>query len=183
MDEPRALRSALTRAGVTQDIEVKAFVGQGFASVGDLEIINTLSQLLLTFKYICSGVSLHPGNIPFSITAAVSIKAFWFWINDRRRRNQYQTGVEFNQDQRDEFHEIYRYVQECADANHDNEWILPKWESNTTLSEWDDFLLNVMENKKFLSDKHTPIKYLLRKQEATTATDDLPAGLSRLEVW
>ena len=108
MDEPRALRSALTRAGVTQDIEVKAFVGQGFASVGDLENINTLSQLLLTFKYICSGGSLHPGNIPFSITAEVSIKAFWFCINDCHRSNQSRTGGNFYQDQRDELHDIYR---------------------------------------------------------------------------
>ena len=43
MAELRALRSALTRAGVIQDIDVEAFLGQGFESVGDLENINTLS--------------------------------------------------------------------------------------------------------------------------------------------
>ena len=75
MAELRALRSTLTCAGVTQDTEVKDFVGQGFASVGDLENINTLSQLLLTFKFISSGGLLHPCDIPFSITALVSIEA------------------------------------------------------------------------------------------------------------
>ena len=37
MDELRVLRSALIYEGITQDIEVKAFFGQGFESVGDLE--------------------------------------------------------------------------------------------------------------------------------------------------
>ena len=55
MTEIRAIRSALTRAGVTQDIEVKAFVWQGFSILGYLENINTLSQLPLTLKYIRSG--------------------------------------------------------------------------------------------------------------------------------
>ena len=53
-------------------------------------------------------------------------------------------GGNFNQDQRDEFHKIYRDVQERAEAKHDNEWILPKWGSKTTFPEWDGFLLNVM---------------------------------------
>ena len=82
-----ALKAALTRAGVTRPIERDAFIAQGFASVGDLENINTLSQLLLTFKSIRSGGLLHPDNVPFSITASVSIEAFWFWIKDRCRRN------------------------------------------------------------------------------------------------
>ena len=74
MAELRALRSTLTCAGVTQDTEVKDFVGQGFASVGDLENINTLSQLLLTFKYISSSGLIQSGNIQFSNTVLVSIK-------------------------------------------------------------------------------------------------------------
>ena len=60
MDEPRALRSDLTHVGITRDIKVKAFVGQDFASVGDIEKIITLSQLLLTFKAIRSGRLLQP---------------------------------------------------------------------------------------------------------------------------
>ena len=112
MAELRAPRSALTVAGFTQDIEVETFVGKGFGSVGNLENINTLSQLLLTFKSICYGGLLHPGNIPFSITVSVSIKEFWFWINNRRKRNQSRTGGEFNQVKRDEFHEIYKDVHE-----------------------------------------------------------------------
>ena len=127
MAELGALISALTRVGVTQDIEVEAFVGQVFASVVDLENINTLSQVLLAFKPICYGGLIHPGNIQFSITVSVSIKAFWFCINDNRRRNQSRTGGDFNQDQRYEFHEIYRYVHESSEAKHDNEWTLPKW--------------------------------------------------------
>ena len=73
-------------------------------------------------------------------------------------------GGNFNQDQRDEFHKIYRDVQERAEAKHDNEWILPKWGSKTTFPEWDGFLLNVMQNDKFSANKHTPIQYLLRNQ-------------------
>ena len=61
-------------------------------------------------------------------------------------------GGDFNQDHRDEFHDIYRGLQERAEAKNGNEWILPKWESNTILPEWDDFLLNVMENDKLLAD-------------------------------
>ena len=106
-----ALKAALTRAGVTRPIERDAFIAQGFASVGDLENINTLSQLLLTFKSIRSGGLLQPDNVSFSITALVSIKAFWFCINNRRKRNQYLMGGEFNQYHRDEFHDIYRDVQ------------------------------------------------------------------------
>ena len=68
MADLAALKAALTRAGVTQPIERDAFISQGFASVGDLENINTLSQLLLTFKSIRSGGLLQPGNVPFSIT-------------------------------------------------------------------------------------------------------------------
>ena len=49
MAELGALISALTRVGVTRDIEVEAFVGQVFARVCDIEIIHTLSQLLLNF--------------------------------------------------------------------------------------------------------------------------------------
>ena len=43
MAEIRALGSALTCAGVTRDINVNAFVGQSFSSMGDIENINTLS--------------------------------------------------------------------------------------------------------------------------------------------
>ena len=55
MAELRALRYALTRVGVTLDIEVESFVGKVFASVGDIENIKTLSQLFLKFKFIRSG--------------------------------------------------------------------------------------------------------------------------------
>ena len=58
----------------------------------------------------------------------------------------------------------------------------PKWESKTTFPEWYDFLLNVTENEKLSGDNHTPIQYLLHKQEASTTTDYLPADISRLEV-
>ena len=64
--------------------------------MGDLEYINALSQLLITFKSIHSKGLIHPGDIPFSITALVSIEAFWFWMNDPRRRNQFWTGGDFN---------------------------------------------------------------------------------------
>ena len=101
MAELRALRSTITRAGITLYIKFKAFFGQGFASVGCLESINTLSQLLLTFKSIRYVELLHPGDIPFSVTALVSIEAFWFWVDDHCRRNQSQTGGGFNQDHRD----------------------------------------------------------------------------------
>ena len=37
MAELKVLRYYLTRAGVTQDIKVEAFVKQGCASVGDIE--------------------------------------------------------------------------------------------------------------------------------------------------
>ena len=40
----------------------------------------------------------------------------------------------------------------------------------------------MVENEIFLADKHTPIQYLLRKQESPMITADLPAGLSRIEV-
>ena len=99
-----ALKAALARAGVTRPIERDAFIPQGFASVGDLENIKTLSQLLLTFKSIRYGGLLQPDNVPFSITASVSIEAFCFWINDRLKRNQSRTGADFNQSERDEFH-------------------------------------------------------------------------------
>ena len=161
MDEPRALRSALTHAGVTRYIKVGAFIGQGFAILGDLENINTLSQLVLIFKTIRYGRLLQPGDIPFSITALVSIKAFWFWINDRRKKNQYRMGGDFDQAQRNELHEIYRDVQERDETKHYNKWVIPKWESKTILPEWDDFLLNVMENDKLSVDKHTTIQYPL----------------------
>ena len=69
MTEFRALISVLTRTGVTQEIKVKAFVGQVFASVGDIENINILSQLHLTFKFISFGRIIKTGNIPFSVTA------------------------------------------------------------------------------------------------------------------
>ena len=68
MAEFRALRSALTHAGVTRDIEVESFVGQGFASVVNLENINTLSQLILTLKSICCGGFIQPGDNSLSIT-------------------------------------------------------------------------------------------------------------------
>ena len=87
---------------------------------------------------------------------------------------------DFNKDQWDEFHYIHRDVQERAEAKHDNKWILLKWESKTTFPEWDDFMLNVMENEKLSADKHTPIQYLLCKQEAPMKTDDLLASLSYL---
>ena len=38
-----------------------------------------------------------------------------------------------------------------------------------------------MENDKYSVDKHTPIMYLLRKDETPTATADIPAGLSLLK--
>ena len=41
-------------------------------------------------------------------------------------------------------------------------------------------MLNMIENDKFLSDKHTEIQYLPHEQEAPTTTADLPASLSRL---
>ena len=44
-------------------------------------------------------------------------------------------------------------------------------------------MLNVMENNKFSADKHTPIQYPLRKEEAPTTTADIPSGLNRIEVW
>ena len=69
MAELGGLISALTLVGVTQDIEVEAFVGQVFARVCDIEIIHTLSQLLINFKSIRSGGLLQTVNIPFSITA------------------------------------------------------------------------------------------------------------------
>ena len=62
---------------------------KGFASVGDLENINTLYQLLITFKSILSGGLLQPGDIPLYITASLCIEAFWLWVNDRCKRNQY----------------------------------------------------------------------------------------------
>ena len=111
----------------------------------------------------------------------MSIKAFWFWINDRRKRNQSRTGADFNQSERDEYQKIYRDVQERTEAKHDNDWKIPKWDSKTSFPEWDDFLVNTMKNDKYSVDKHTPIMYLLRKYETPTATADLPAGLSRLE--
>ena len=77
--------------------------------------------------------------------------------------NQYLTEGDFNQCQRYELHEIYRDVQERAENKHANEWIIPKWESNMTFTEWDDYLLNMMENEKFSANKHTPIQYLIRK--------------------
>ena len=70
-------------------------------------------------------------------------------------------GGDFDQAQRDELHEIYRDVQEIAETNHYNKWVIPKWESKTILPEWDDFLLNVMENDKLSVDKHTTIQYPL----------------------
>ena len=91
-------------------------------------------------------------------------------------------GCDFNQDQRDKFHEIYRDVQKRAEAKHDNKRILPRWEYKTTFPEQDDFLLNVMNNDKFLADKHIMIHYLLCTQEVLTTTADIPSGLSRLEV-
>ena len=148
--------------------------------MGDPENINTFSQILIIFKSIHSGGLIQPGNIPFSITALLSIKALWFWINDRLRRNQSWTGSDFNKYQRNAFHEIYRGVQEHSEAKHDNEWTLPKCESNAIFPEWGDFMLNVMENEKFSADNHTPIKYLLRKQEAPTMIADLPDGLIHL---
>ena len=163
MDELRALISDLTRAGVTWDIGVESFVGQGFTSMGHIENINNLYQPLLTFKSISSGGLLQLGDIPFYITVWVSIKAFLFWINDCCKSNQYQMGGDFNQAQSDEFNEIYRYVQERAEENHDNKWILTNWESTMIFPEWDDFMLSVMENDKFLADKHTPIQCLLRE--------------------
>ena len=95
--------------------------------MGDIENINTLSQLFLTFKSIRSGGLLQPGDIPSSITALVSINSLCLLINDRRKRNQYQSWGDFNQYQRDEFRDIYRDVQERAEAKHDNKWIIPKW--------------------------------------------------------
>ena len=95
--------------------------------MGDLENINTLSQLLLTFKSICYGRFLHPENIPFSVTVLLIIKALWFWINDRSNRNQSRTGGNFNQYQRDELNDIYRNIQERAEAKHENDCILSKW--------------------------------------------------------
>ena len=142
---------------------------QGFASVGDLENINTLSQLLLTFKSIRSGGLLQPGNVPFSITALVSIDSFWFWINDRRKRNQSRTGVDFNQSERDEFHEIYRDVQEQTEAKHENDWEIPKWDSKTSFLEWDDFLVNATENDKYSVYKHTPIMLATRRDRKSVA--------------
>ena len=71
MAELRALRFALTRTGNTLYIEVEAFVGQVFVTVRDIENINTLSQILLTFNSILSGGLIHPGNIPLSITESV----------------------------------------------------------------------------------------------------------------
>ena len=73
-------------------------------------------------------------------------------------------------------------VQERAEAKHDNKWILPKWESKTTFLEWDDFLLDVIENDKLSTDNHITIQYLLREQEAPTTTSDIPDGLNHLEV-
>ena len=55
MADLATLKAALTRAGVNRTIERDAFIAQGFSRVGDLENINTLSQLLLTFKSIRSG--------------------------------------------------------------------------------------------------------------------------------
>ena len=101
MAELIAFISALTRVGVTQDIKVEELFGQGFASVCDIENINTFSQLLLNLKPIRSGGLLQPGDIPFSITALVIIKAFWFWIKDLHKRNQYRTGGDFNQAYKD----------------------------------------------------------------------------------
>ena len=73
MDELRALISALTPAGITQDINVEAFYRQSFASVVHLDNIITLSKLPLKFKSIRSFGLLHPGDIPFYITALVII--------------------------------------------------------------------------------------------------------------
>ena len=95
--------------------------------MGDLENINTLSKLIPTFKYICSGGLIHPGNSTFYINALERIKDFWFRINDRCNRNQSRTGGKFNQVQRDEFHDIYRDVQERAEEKHEKKWIFPKW--------------------------------------------------------
>ena len=177
MAELRVLRSSLTRTGVTRYIKFEAFVRHGFCKRGWSWKINTFPQLLLTFKSICSGRLIQIGNIPFSITASASIEDLWLWINNRRKRNQYRSGGNFNQYQRDEFHEIYRDVQERSEAKHDNEWILPKWESKTEFPEWDDFMLNVMENEKFYSDKKTPIHCLLCKEEEPNATADIPTGI------
>ena len=48
------LRISLTWAGVGQQEERNIFTAQGFAIIRDLEKLNTLSELLLTFKYISS---------------------------------------------------------------------------------------------------------------------------------
>ena len=127
MAEPRTPRSALTREGVTRYIEVKGFFWQGFVSMGDIGIIKTVYQILLTFKYIRSGGLINPGNITFSITASFSIQDFWFWINNCCKRKKYQTGGDINWYQKDEFYDIYRDAQDHADEKHKNEWIIPKW--------------------------------------------------------
>ena len=75
----------------------------------------------MTFKAIYPVELLQPCNITLYITVSVSIKALWFCIDDRCKRNQFQTGGEFNQAQRDEFHEIYRDAQERADEKYANE--------------------------------------------------------------
>ena len=89
--------------------ERNGFIAQGVSSITSLKNNNTLSQIIPTFESICS-VGLFSGDIPFYITAYISIDTLWFWIGDWSKSNQSRGNVDFNKAERNGYHDIYQNV-------------------------------------------------------------------------
>ena len=130
-----SLRISLTWSCVGQQEKRNVFITQGLSIMRYLENLNNLSQLLLIFNYICSAAMLM-GGTPFCTTYYVSIDTSWFWISDCSKRNQDTGNSDFSQSEQNEYHDIYRDIQERLEEKHVNKWKLPLWDSKTTLPEW-----------------------------------------------
>ena len=146
---------------------------QGFFSTGELENIKTITHIHQTFKYIRSGIMLQ-GNIPFSVTASIIINILWFWINDHFKRNQDHISTDSTNNQKIQYLEIYCSIQEHEDIKHGNDWDLTKWDTNMAYPEWEDIILNYMDNVKYLAYLHTIISYFIREDETTIDDTKLP---------
>ena len=128
---------------------------------------------------ICSPVMLT-GGTHFYITDYVSIQTLWLWISNQRKRNQARGNSYSSQSEQNEYNDIYQYVQEMLESKHVNQWKFPLWYSKTAFLEWEDLLLNTMENYNIQRDKHTPIVYLIREDNAPMSDADLLTGSSRI---
>ena len=120
MAELVALRSSITQSGVGRQEEVNSFIAQGCSIMRDLDNFNTLSQLLLTLNFIRS-YRLLTGGIPISIKDSVSIETLWLWISNQTKRNQSRGNTNFSQKEHNQYHDIYRDVQESLEEKHNNE--------------------------------------------------------------